>query len=216
LEHENDKQLARSRLWIIILIAFVATLTLTILYYYYKQRLRLQTEKSISHHNKRLLAEEKLKTHKQERQLVDLELDYKKKDLADMAISLGQKQEWAQELYQHIQYIESSKGNKRSREFIKLKDNIRSQIYVNKQADLILQNVDELSTKYYEKLKEKHPSLTKTEIKLCSFIRLKLTISQIAHLQHIDTNSVVVGRYRLKKKLGLDTDQNLDEFLQSF
>jgi len=216
LEREIQEKRARMRLWIVILISFGGVIVFTILYFYYKQRLRLQTEKSKRHNTNRLLAEEKIKIHKQEKRFVDLELEYKKKDLADMAISLSQKQEWARELNQHIQNIESSKGNKRSREFKKLKDNVRNQIYVNKQADLILQNMDELSAKYYEKLRVKFPSLTKTEIKLCSFIRLKLTISQIAHLQHIDSSSVVVGRYRLKKKLGLDTGQNLDEFLQSF
>jgi len=118
-------------------------------------------------------------------------------------------------LNQHLQIIESSKGSKRSREFMKLKDNVRDQLYVSKQTDLLRENIDALSTEYYEKLREEFPSLTKTEIKLCSFIRLKLSIAQIAHLQHIDTSSVVVGRYRLKKKLGLDTDENLDKFLQS-
>ena len=216
LEREKREQQARSRLWIIILIALGATITPTILYYYYKQRLRLQAEMSERHNTNRLLAEEKMKSHEQEKRLVDLDLENKKKDLADMAISLSQKQEWATELNQHLQIIESSKGNKRSREFMKLKDSVRSQIYVNKQTDLLRENIDALSVGYYEKLREKFPSLTKTETKLCSFIRLKLTISQIAHLQHIDSSSVVVGRYRLKKKLELGTDQNLDEFLQSF
>jgi G3E family GTPase len=148
--------------------------------------------------------------------LVEIELGNKKKDLADMAISLSQKKEWATELNQHLQIIESSKGNKRSRELIKLKNNVRSQIYVNKQTDLLRENIDALSAEYYEKLREKFPSLTKTELKLCSFIRLKLTIAQIADFQNIDTASVIVGRYRLKKNLELDTDQNLDEFLQLF
>lgn len=215
-EREKDKQVARSRLWIIILMTLGAIMTPIIFYYYYKQRLRLQAERSERHNTNRLLAEEKVKTNEQEKRLVELELENKKKDLADMALSLSQKQEWATELNQHLQIIESSKGNKRSRELIKLKDNVRSQIYVNKQTDLLRENIDALSTVYYENLREKFPSLSKTEIKLCSFIRLKLTIAQIANLQNIDTASVIVGRYRLKKKLGLDTDQNLDEFLQSF
>ena len=215
-EHEKDKQLARLRLWIIILMTLGAILTPFSFYYYYKQRLRLQAERSERHNTNRLLTEEKVKTNEQEKRLLGIELENKKKDLADMAISLSQKQEWATELNQHLLIIESSKGNKRSRELIKLKDNVRSQIYVNKQTDLLRENIDALCTEYYEKLREEFPSLTKTEIKLCSFIRLKLSIAQIAHLQHIDTASVVVGRYRLKKKLGLGTDENLDKFLQSF
>jgi len=215
LEREKKEQQARSHLWVTILIALGAIITPTILYYYYKQRIRLHAEKAKSHHTDRLLAEEKAKTNEQGKRLVEIELENKKKDLADMAISLTQKQEWATELDQHLQIIESSKGSKRSREFMKLKDSVRSQIYVNKQTDLLRENIEALSAEYYEKLSEEFPSLTKTEIKLCSFIRLKLTIAQIAHLQHINTASVVVGRYRLKKKLELGTDQDLDEFLQS-
>jgi hypothetical protein len=216
LEHEHEKQLARSRLWLIILMTLGAILTPISFYYYYKQRLRLQVDRAKLHITSRLLAEEKLKTNEQEKHLVEINLENKRKDLADMAISLFQKKEWATELNQHLLIIESSKGNKRSRELIKLKDNVRSQIYVNKQTDLLRENIDALSAEYYKKLREEFPSLTKTEMKLCSFIRLKLTIPQIADLQNIDTASVVVGRYRLKKKLGLDTNQNLDEFLQTF
>ena len=83
------------------------------------------------------------------------------------------------------------------------------------QIDLLRQNIDILSAEYYTKLREKFPALSKTEIKLCSFIKLDLSIAQIAHLQHIDSTSVVVGRYRLKKKLGLGPDLGLDTFLQS-
>ena len=215
-EHEIDNQRYNMLMWIVILIVLSTIIILTILYYYYKQRLRLQTEMSERHHTDRLLAEEKAKTNEQGKRLVEIELENKKKDLADMAISLTQKKEWATELDQHLQIIESSKGNKRSRELIKLKDNVRSQIYINKQTDLLRENIDALSAEYYGQLREEFPSLTKTEMKLCSFIRLKLTIPQIADIQNIDTASVIVGRYRLKKKLGLDTDQNLDEFLQSF
>jgi len=214
-EHEKDKQTARLRLWIIMLMTLGAILTPISFYYYYKQRLRLQAERSERHKTNRLLSEEKVKTNEQEKRLVEIELENKKKDLADMAISLSQKQEWASELNQHLQIIESSKGSKRSREFMKLKESVREQIYVSKQTDLLRENINALSVGYYEELREKFPSLTKTEIKLCSFIRLKLTISQIAHLQHIDSSSVVVGRYRLKRKLELGTDQNLDEFLQT-
>lgn len=215
-EHEIDKQRFRMLMWIIILIVLGAIVILTILVNNYKQRIRLQTEKAKRHNTDRLLAEEQIKAREQEKRLSDIDMENKKKDLADLAISLSLKKEWATELNQHLQIIESSKGNKRSRELIKLKNNVRSQIYVNKQTDLLRENINALSAEYYEKLRKEFLSLTKTEIKLCSFIRLKLTIAQIATLQNIDTASVVVGRYRLKKKLGLYTNQNLDEFLQSF
>jgi len=215
-EHEKDKQKARLRLWIIILIAFVATLTLTILYYYYKQRLRLQAEKSISHHNKRLLAEEKLKTQKQEKRLVDIELEYKKKDLADMALSLSQKRLQSEELYAKLIKVENSKGKQRQKEFQSLKEDLQNHQYVDKELEQLQQNIDTLNRAFYDKLQARFPELSKTEVNLCSFIKLNLSTSQIAQLQHITPKSVNMSRYRLKKKLGLDNGQTLDEFLQSF
>ena len=155
LEKEKEEQRAIALMWIIILIVLSAGITLAILYNNYKQRTRLQAEKVKLFDTNRLLAEEKLKTQEQEKQMLDLKLEYKKKDMADMALSLSQKQEWARELNHHIQNIESTKGSKRSREFRKLKDEVNGQVYVDEQIDLLRQNIDILSAEYYTKLREK-------------------------------------------------------------
>ncbi len=216
LEREKQEQQARLRLWIIILIALGATITPTILYYYYKQRIRLHAEKTKSHLSERLLVEEKLKTRNQEKQLLDMELEHKKKDLADMALSLSQKKQQAEELYSRVKQVENSRGKQRQKEIRNLKEELQSQQYVDKKLEHLQQNIDTLSSAFYDKLQKSFPELSKTEVKLSSFIKLNLTTSQIAQLQNITPNSVKMSRYRLKKKLGLDTDQNLDEFLQSF
>jgi len=201
LAKEKETLQMRLLMWIIILVVFSAGLTLTILYYNYKQRIRLQAEK--------------LKTREQEKQLLDLELEYKKKDLVDMALSLSQKQEWARELNLHIQNIELAKGHKRSREFRNLKDEIRNNVHVDKKLELLQQNINTLSKEFYDKLNRKFPGLTKTDIKLCSYIKLNLSNAHIAHLQNIDPGSVKVSRYRLKKKINLGPDQDLNAFLQA-
>ncbi len=215
-EREKEEQRSRSRLWIIILIAFGAIITPTLLYFFYKQRIRLHEEKVKSHHNNRLLAEEKLKTRNQEKQLLDLQLEHKKKDLVDMAVSISQKQAWATKLAQKVKLIESSKGHMRSREFKKLKIEILNQVYIDQELSLLNQNIDKLNKEFYDKLTSRFPDLSKTNIKLCSYFKLKLTNQQVARLQNIAPSSVKVSRYRLKKKLGLEPDQNLDAFLQSF
>jgi DNA-binding CsgD family transcriptional regulator len=215
-EREKEEQRARSRLWIIVLIALGATITPIILYYYYKQRIRLHAEKARSHLSNHLLAEEKLKTRNQEKQLLDLELEHKKKDLADMALSLSQKKQQAEELCSRVNRIENSKGKQRQKEFRDLKEELQNQRYVDKEMEHLQQNIDTLSNAFYNKLQTSFPELSKTEVKLSSLIKLNLSTSQIAQLQNITPKSVNMSRYRLKKKLGLDNDQNLDEFLQSF
>ena len=86
---------------------------------------------------------------------------------------------------------------------------------MDKQIEHLRQNIDLLSREFYDKLGKQFTGLSKTDIKLCTFIKLGLTNSQIAHLQIIDPASVKVSRYRLKKKLNLSPDQDLDAFIKA-
>ena len=212
-ERKKDEQTAGLRFWIILLIALIITITSIILIIYNRQRSRLQNEKTKVVQSKRLLTEEKLKTRNQEKHLLELELDFKKKDLADMAMSISQKQDWATKLIKKVELIESLRGNKRANEFKELKKEIQGQVNIDKELSLLNQNIDNLNKEFYNNLKSRFPDLSKTEVKLCSFIKLKLSNAQVAQLQNIDPSSVKVSRYRLKKKLGLGPNQNLDEFL---
>jgi len=119
-------------------------------------------------------------------------------------------------LYSLVKRVENSRGKQRQKEFRNLKEDLQSQQYVDKELEHIQQNIDTLSSAFYDKLQASFPGLSKTEVKLSSFIKLNLSTAQIAQLQNITSKSVKMSRYRLKKKLRLVADQNLDEFLQSF
>ncbi len=68
-------------------------------------------------------------------------------------------------------------------------------------------------TGYYTKLNTKFPDLTPNELRLCAFFRLNMTTKEIAAITYQSTNSIVVARYRLRKKLGLEKEENLVGFL---
>lgn len=62
-------------------------------------------------------------------------------------------------------------------------------------------------------LLEKHPDLTPNDLKLCTFIRMGMSIKDIASVLYLSPDSIKVSRSRLRKKLALTTDQNLEGFL---
>jgi DNA-binding CsgD family transcriptional regulator len=66
---------------------------------------------------------------------------------------------------------------------------------------------------YLIRLNSKFKGLTPSDLKLAAYIRMNLSSKEIASLLNISTKSVEMGRYRLRKKLELDRDQNLTEFL---
>ena len=72
---------------------------------------------------------------------------------------------------------------------------------------------DEVHNNFLATLKTKYPQLSPTDLKLCAYLRLNLSSKEIAQLLNISLKGVEVSRYRLRKKLGLATETNLNDFL---
>jgi DNA-binding CsgD family transcriptional regulator len=68
---------------------------------------------------------------------------------------------------------------------------------------------------FYNKLNEKVPNLTANEKKLCAFLRLNMSTKEISAITYQSVNSITVARSRLRKKIGLETDESLISFLES-
>ncbi len=66
---------------------------------------------------------------------------------------------------------------------------------------------------FFENLKKYCPHLTPNETKLCAYIRIGLSSKQIAQLLNLSQESVNKNRYRLRKKLNLEKDVDLDELI---
>ena len=66
---------------------------------------------------------------------------------------------------------------------------------------------------FEKKLLEKHSSLTPSEIKISILSRLGLSLKELSGLLHVTPESIRVSRSRLRKKLELDSKQNLQAYL---
>lgn len=65
---------------------------------------------------------------------------------------------------------------------------------------------------FFKKVKDKHPELTTNDLKLCVYLRLNMSSKEIAPLLNISYRSVEIKRYRLRKKIGLERDVQLNEY----
>lgn len=66
---------------------------------------------------------------------------------------------------------------------------------------------------FLKKIKSKHPDLTPNDLRLCAYLRLNLSSKEIAPLLNISPRSVEVKRYRLRKKMDLDRDASLTNYI---
>ncbi len=75
---------------------------------------------------------------------------------------------------------------------------------------------EQINDGFFIRLKTEYPSLSPSELKLCSFLKLNLSSKDIALLMGISYDSVKMGRYRIRKKLSLSRDINLVTFISKF
>jgi len=81
--------------------------------------------------------------------------------------------------------------------------------------DQFASHFDELNDGFFSRLKQKHPELSRNDLKVCAYLRLNFSTKQIAQLQSISVRGVEIHRYRLRKKLNIPTKISLGEYLST-
>lgn len=69
---------------------------------------------------------------------------------------------------------------------------------------------------FLEKIKTSHPDLTPNDLRFCAYLRLNLNSKEIASLLNISIKSVETKRYRLRKKLELNHNDGLVDYILKF
>jgi DNA-binding CsgD family transcriptional regulator len=75
---------------------------------------------------------------------------------------------------------------------------------------------DQVHSDFLRRLRERYPQLTPRDQKLCAYLRMNLSSKEIAPLLNISLRGVEISRYRLRRKLQMEADANLTEFLLNF
>lgn len=201
--------------------AFYTLLLISIGMFIYKIRVaRLKKEKQIALLKKdEELEQQKLLAETEKIKLINERLKekvlLKNKELGSVALEITKKNEFLAQLKKGLTQISATVTQESAQ---KIKRSIRS-IDQNMRSDNNWERFemyfDESHQDFIKKLKEKQPDLTKSSINLCAFLKLDLSSKEIASLMNISVSGVEKRRYRLRKKLDLDSDTNLRAFLDT-
>lgn len=80
----------------------------------------------------------------------------------------------------------------------------------------LMQNIEEKNQAFVQRLTEKHPDLTQGEIHLATLLRVNLSTKEIAMITGTTPKTVNMNRYRLRKALDLEGEEDLVEYLSHF
>ncbi|SKA41504.1 Y_Y_Y domain-containing protein [Chitinophaga eiseniae] len=178
-----------------------------------KHKLLVQRQK-FEEEQKRLKYIHHLELEKNEKEIIKLqneklaqEVLLQKKELANTSMHLMEKADTLTKIKEKVSRLNSEDDIK------SITDLIRDTEKINANWDVFAAHFDELNDGFLNKLKKEYPQLTKTDLKMCTYIKLNLTTKEVSQLLNITVRGVEVSRYRIRKKIGLPTEQSLGNFL---
>ena len=90
---------------------------------------------------------------------------------------------------------------------------IKSKLDLSDDWDQIKVHFEKVHPEFFIRIKDDYPDLTVNDLKLCAYSKLKFSNKEIGRLLNINTSSVQVSRYRLKRKMNLPEEINFDDFV---
>jgi ligand-binding sensor domain-containing protein/DNA-binding CsgD family transcriptional regulator len=213
-------------------IVLMAALVLLFLYVKKKskegaRKMEIQKEKEIQEQKEIFKADAKEKEQEiisLKNQKLQYELRHKSQELANSTMNVIRKNEILLELNSNIEKVYSEIGHSETSNTIaaikKRLKNMQQEIKQNIERDdnwkKFAENFDIIYENYLKRLKEQFPSLSKSDLKLCAYLKMGLSSKDIAPLLNMSFRSVEMSRYRLRKKMNLNRENNLTDYLQNF
>lgn len=81
----------------------------------------------------------------------------------------------------------------------------------SKEWESVVETVQQIHPDFEAKISKAYPSLSKKQIEFAGYIVLGMTTKQIAEILKIDIASANTNRYRLRRKMGLQNGESLEE-----
>lgn len=141
-----------------------------------------------------------------------LETEYrsKSKELAASTMSIIKKNELLTKIKDELKKVNDKDALK---PVINIIDKSLKQ---NDDWELFQEAFNNADSEFLKKIKDTHPSLSPNDLKLCAYLRLNLSSKEVANLLSISPRSVEIKRYRLRKKLNLQHEENLVNYILNF
>ncbi len=198
LEEQAHYQQARKRWLRIGIIALAAAAIIIVLSLLQRRR------------RERQLHAAQLGLQQAERQRLQEQLDHKRRELTEKALHLAQKNELMRGLEQDIKMIKDQHGHEAL-------DAVANKLRFDKQIDRDWEQFTmaftEMDREFFERLTARHPTLNTNDLRLCALLTMKLGNKEVAAILNVSDEGVKKARYRLRKKLELATEDDLEGYL---
>ena len=195
----DKKKIITSSVIIILIILVIAIILLL-----RQQRLKRKKDQIIFEKENELLISEK--------QRLESELIHSKKLLDNYMESMLEKSELLENFKTEVEALKILKSKEIHEEKIERLDQLNKVTILTEDDWYKFQELFEQVYKgFFVRLKEKLPNLTPAETRLVCLTKLKLTTKQMADVLGVSQDTIKKTRYRLRKKLVISEEEDIDE-----
>jgi ligand-binding sensor domain-containing protein/DNA-binding CsgD family transcriptional regulator len=202
--------------------AYLLLLSIAVTAGYKRQQQKFKTQQEIFEaEQKKILYIHELERNKAETELMTLrnenlesEIQYKNSELASSAMHLVKKGELISKIKTELSQLAKRVDNTQAQtELKKMIKTLSEDEQIDQEWDHFAKHFDKVHSDFVIILKNKHPEISPSELKLCAYLRMNLSSKEIAQLLNISVRGVEISRYRLRKKLNLASGENLFDYL---
>lgn len=185
------------------------------LFLFYKRASDFKKKKAL-HLTQQQLMESELKNKALEQEQLQKQLAFKNKDLTNLTLDISRKNEFSNQLVQQLNDLAPYVPKTAKNYLNNIKLFVTNNLQINEELEVFQKNIEEINQDFYHKLLAQFPNLTPKDTELCGLIKLNRTNKEIAAIKNISVSSAKMSRYRLRKKLGLESGENIVHFLRDF
>ncbi|MCB0661528.1 MAG: hypothetical protein KDC24_02215 [Saprospiraceae bacterium] len=168
-------------------------------------------------HRKELMEAEK-RILKLENESLAREVQQKNSELSAALLQAAHKNTELKGLREQLQFLREKEGSesKQVKDLNRLIRRINSEIQSVDYWEQFQLNFDQVHQQFSRKLYSEFPRLTQNDIRLSCLIKIGLTNKEIASIQNVSLAGIEKSKYRLKQKMNLQKEDDLNDFIFQF
>ncbi len=150
-----------------------------------------------------------------EKENIEADFIHKSKELSNYTILLFKKRELLNQLASDLKELRKKIKLEENRELVR---SMTQQINRNLQDEEHLKvfdiNFESVHREFFSELKTQYPELSQKDLRLCGLVKMNFSNKEIASILNISVRGVETARYRLRKRMSINKDVNMAEFLE--
>lgn len=157
----------------------------------------------------------KEEVNKIERAKLQQELDFRNRELVTKAMHLVNKNETLSTIDNILEKYEKLPSSLRDKAILDARKLLRFEKNIDEDWKDFKLHFEEIHPEFFSELNKNYPELNSNDLRMCAYLRLDLSTKEIARIYNISPDSVRKRKQRLREKLELSAENDLNEWLRS-